>query len=459
MGLFTKMVNTIAKQTGLTQGPSSDEREVLNQHAIDEGFGGTSFFLDTARNSVVKDSSEWLEQFNENPRLSGLNKIVSDNGVTPFNINYYGDKGKQKVTGHPLEEELKTATVPMFFSLWTAYRYMTGIVYIAYDTGKEGPENFKVFTETHLVSRGASGETYVFQEGDKKTVYHKDNVIIDYDLDLNDPYNNGFGKAAAIMKEIEADELVLNYLTNFYVNSARPDAFIVPKTSKEGTLPSPEDLQRLASNLRDFHKGWRNSHKMAVLGFEATIETIPTNHRDMELLETRKMYRDTSHQHFGIPPEIMGIIENSNKATVVAAEHIYAKQVRMPLLHHFEDIINSKILPKYKNSEYMEFEFDNILPDDDELNMEKAEIGYKAGSLTVNEHRELLGFKRLKNDYGNMPVGTEYNVEEHGELEEVSDVDYGVDVIPYEKAVRKTRERITGVPLGSILQLKEENGE
>lgn len=422
---FTKSFAGIAN-------PKPTSEDILEQNLYDEGFskgyagGDTSLASPTSQ----KDNSDWLKKLNDNPRLSGLNKIISDNGVTPYGIYYDDDKkGKVKVKDHPLDLELKQATVPMFFSLWTAYRYMTGTVFIAYETKKGVPTNFQVYTTTHLVKDGRGGGEYQFQQGNTIKTFPNSNVIVDYDIDPNNPYHEGFGKAASIMHEIEADDYILRYLTQFYVNSARPDAFIIPVAKADQDLPDEKTLNRLATRLRDFHKGWANAHKLAVLSFEARIESIPTNHREMELLETRRMYRDTSHQHFGIPPEIVGIVENSNKATVVAAEHIYAKQVRMPLLHHFEDIVNSKILPKFENSQDMYFEFENILPDDDELNLEKAKEAEKARTATINEHRELLGLPRIEGPYGNAMVGTEYDPEKHGEIQVVTDSSY--EEIPY----------------------------
>lgn len=448
---FTKTFSGFPSKEAATQA-------TIEQNLYDEGFtGGNNSELGTPTSKI--DDGRWLQQLNDNPRLSGLNKVIADNGVTPYGI-YYEDpeKGKVKVKNHPLELELNKATVPMFFSLWTAYRYMTGTVFIAYETVDNQPANFQVFTTTHLVKDGReSGSTFVFKKGNKEVTFPNNRVIIDYDINPVDPYTSGFGKAGAIMHEVEADTYILRYLTQFYVNSARPDAFIIPIAKPEQELPDNATLERLATRLRDFHKGWANAHKMAILSFEAKIESIPTNHRDMELLETRRMYRDTSHQHFGIPPEIVGIVENSNKATVVAAEHIYAKQVRMPLLHHIEDIINSKILPEYSHSEDMYFAFENILPDDDELNLQKAERAEKGATVTINEHREFLGLPRIKGEYGNMIIGTDYDPKEHGVIEVVQHEPY--DEVLYAKIQSRLIAKASDIDEDSIvtIQMEEEN--
>lgn len=402
-------------------------KEPVNEKSFDMG---SLFGLNPGdkRPHNIGHSTDWLKEFSDNPRLAGLNKIVSDNGVSEFGIYQATEGGEKRVIGHPLEEEIRTHTVPMFFSLWTAYRLMTGIVYIAYDLENGEPRNFKVFTVTHLTS--AEEGSYTFQLGDKTLTYPEEQVIVDYDLALESPYTDGRGRAASIAEEIELDSWILRYMKTFYHNSAVPSMFIIPKGDQG---PSSSDLERLVEALNSKHKGLGNAHRTAVLTFDAAIESVPNNHREMELLDSRRAIRDSALQHFGIPPEIMGIVENSNKATVVAAEHIYAKQVRMPILHHFEDIINSKILPRYKTSQEYQFRFDNILPDDEEMNLSKAKEGREGKTLTINEHRQLLGFPPLEGDSGKVLVGESSG---EGDTSTVVEVDSGtvpVEVIDYKK--------------------------
>lgn len=409
--------------------------------------------------SNISKSPQWLSEYSKNPRLAGLNKIVSDNGVAEFGIYQKGSEHKYLVTGHPLEAEIRAHTVPMFFSLWTAYRLMSGVVYIAYERGEEGPTNFKIFTASQLSNVGADVSTYKFNYGDKTLTYPASQVIVDYDLDLSNPYKDGKGRASSIAEEIELDNWILRYMKAFYINSARPDSYIIPK-GESG--PNGDDLDRLAEALNSKHKGLGNAHKTAVLTFDASIETVPNNHRDMELLETRKSIRDASLQHFGIPPEIMGIVENSNKATVVAAEHIYAKQVRMPILHHFEDIINSKILPLYDGAEEFYFEFLNILPDDEEMNMKKAKEGREGGSVTINEHRNLLNLPPLIGDVGYRLVGAKPSGD-GGVIEtvEISSGEIERAPVPYSKiAERSIASRFSGgksLTLDTVIEIVEED--
>ena len=384
------------------------EMKSLFNQKNDKSVAGT--LLDSTLFGGSAGTKTWLDLYHENPRLSVIHKIAEDNGATQFKLISTSKRGtKHLILGHPLEKEIKAHSVPQFFSLWTAYRLMEGVVYIAFDIVEGNPANFKLFTRFHLLKGMIGSDTFEFRWGDSTIVYPASQVIVDTDLDLKSPYFGGRGKAEAIKDEVETDEYVQKYIKYFYLNSARPDLFI---TAEKGEDMSETDVARLESKWLSKFQGVNNAHKPVFLNWAANIVSVETNHKDMELLETRRFYRDTTIQHFGVPPEIMGIIENSNRATVIAAEHIYAKQVRLPLLQHIETLINSKIIPIYRDSQSISFEFENIIPDDIELQMTILDSGIKNKAITINEWRTALGFPRITDDYGDSIVGSKLSLED-----------------------------------------------
>lgn len=369
----------------------------------------TGTLMDSGLFGGMVGQKSWLELYHENPRMSVIHKISEDNGATEFKLTATNRRNsKSLVLQHPLEKSIREHSVPQFFALWTAYRLMTGIVYIAFDYVDGIPSNLKIFTKLQKSSGDMNSTTYEFKWGDETLTYPKAQVIVDMDLDLTSPYFNGRGKAEAIKDEIETDEYVQKYIKYFYINSARPDVFI---TAEKGEEMSETDITRLEADWYRKFQGVNNAHKPVFLNWAANIVSVDTNHKDMELLETRKFYRDTTIQHFGVPPEIMGIIENSNRATVIAAEHIYAKQVRLPLLQHIESIINTKLLPLYRDSDNIRFEFENIIPDDIELKLQIIKEGIASKAITINEWRSSMGFPRITDEYGDSIVGQNISLE------------------------------------------------
>lgn len=106
------------------------------------------------------------------------------------------------------------------------------------------------------------------------------------------------------------------------------------------------------------------SHGVAVLTGpkESTpiITKLADNMKDMDMINGRTFTRDAIMEHFGMPREIMGITQNSNRATADAAQYIYARNVLWPRLMQRQDAINLQLLPYYGDD--LIWEYDDIIP-------------------------------------------------------------------------------------------------
>ena len=108
--------------------------------------------------------------------------------------------------------------------------------------------------------------------------------------------------------------------------------------------------------------------------------------------------RDAVLEHFGVPREIMGITENSNRATADSAQYIYAKNVLMPRVKNREEAINEQLLPLFGDG--LIWRYDAIIPYDKEFDKGKALDGYRTGLLTKNEARRLLDMPDVEDGDG-----------------------------------------------------------
>ena len=96
------------------------------------------------------------------------------------------------------------------------------------------------------------------------------------------------------------------------------------------------------------HKGVENSHKAAALTGNIDVKTFGSSDtRELGFVESRVALRDAVLEHFGVPREIMGITENSNRSTADSAQYIYAKNVLTPRIRMREEAINKQLLPLF----------------------------------------------------------------------------------------------------------------
>lgn len=236
-----------------------------------------------------------------------------------------------------------------------------------------------------------------------------DDVFVMRDLNPLDPYRRGLGQAEAISDEIEIDEYAAKFQKKFFYNDATPGIFV--------NLPGAgeDQISRFLARWKERFQGVRNSHAPAVLGgprdTPITVTKLSDNMKDLDMINGRTFTRDAVMEHFGMPREIMGITQNSNRATAEAARYIYATNVLTPRLMNRQDAINLQLLPAYGDD--LLWEYDDIIPKDKEFERSVAFDAWNNGLLTKNEAREKLDMEPVskgdvyKMNFADLYIGAE----------------------------------------------------
>lgn len=197
-----------------------------------------------------------------------------------------------------------------------------------------------------------------------------------------DPFRRGLGQAEAIADEIEIDEYAAKFQKKFFYNDATPSLLVgMPGSAKE-------DRDRFLETWKNKFAGVGNSHKVAAVGAEVTVNKLADNMKDLDMANGRIFIRDSVLEHFGVPREIMGITENSNRATAEAAQYIYAGNVLTPRLSDREKAINTQLIPYFGSN--LVWRYEDIIPHDKEFEKGVALEGWNSGLLTKDEARGKL---------------------------------------------------------------------
>ena len=216
-----------------------------------------------------------------------------------------------------------------------------------------------------------------------------DDMFVMRDLNPYDPFGRGLGQSEPLADEIEIDEYAAKFQKNFFLNDATPATII------SGEDLTEEQRNRLEATWNESYKGVRNSHRATFLKTNVTVQKLAENMKDMDMIQGRIFIRDAVLEHFGVPREIMGITESSNRATSEAAQYIYAQNVLMPKLRMREEAINTQLLPMF--GENLVWRYDDIVPKNQEFDKAKAIDGWNFGLLTKNESRQLLDLDDVEN--------------------------------------------------------------
>lgn len=212
------------------------------------------------------------------------------------------------------------------------------------------------------------------------------------------PYGRGSGLAGALGDEIDTDEYASKFVKQFFFNDATPPFMIFPKGT--GTDPggpmSETEAKRLEISWLNKAQGLFRAHRPLFPSREVGVYEFGKNLQQLQLKELRQQQRDTIMQVFGIPPEIMGVISNSNRATIESAEYLYAKHVLVPRLELLRSYFQERLVPEYDDR----FILDYVTPVQEDHEFELTAMTKAPYAFTIDEWRHRAGESPLPDGAG-----------------------------------------------------------
>lgn len=361
----------------------------------------TSSMFEGRNNSIMiprwsnppdRNASDWFKAFGQNPRLAVVDRIASDLSRVPGKLYRIMENGdEQEISKHPFLDFWNNPNPLPEFSCAAIWRLQEiylkikgeGYFIIERDTLGRPKELWPVPTNWVQMTPYAGYPFYSVRLTNGTLIeVPVDDVFVMKDLDPFDPYKRGLGQAESVADEIEIDEYAAKFQKKFFFNDATPSLVVAMPNS------TSEQRARFRNQWFEKFKGALKSHGLATVNGDAVINKISENMKDMDMIQGRTFLRDAVLEHFGVPREIMGITENSNRATADAAQFIYAQNVLMPNLRNIEDAVNQQLIPYFGDN--LIWHFDDIVPHNQEFDKAKALDGWNAGLLTKDEARELL---------------------------------------------------------------------
>lgn len=350
-----------------------------------------------------RNTLEWMQAFTANPRMAVIDKISSDlSYVSGTLYRKRPDGTKEVIESHPFLDFMERPNPLYEFSAAALWRLQSnylllkgeGYFIIERNAHSEPMELWPVPTQWVQMTPYQGFPFYTVKATDGSIMQVSvDDMFVMKDLNPVDPYKRGLGQAEPIADEIEIDEYAAKFQKKFFFNDATPNLIISMPGANEG------QENRFLAKWRERFRGANNSHNVTTVAgpAERKVEVIKLadNMKDLDMISGRAFTRDAVLEHFGMPREIMGITQNSNRATAEAAQYIYAKNVLTPRLKARDDAINRQLLPDFGGD--LVWEYDDIIPDDKEFEKGVAMDGWNNGLLMLDEAREKIGMEPAKN--------------------------------------------------------------
>jgi len=205
-----------------------------------------------------------------------------------------------------------------------------------------------------------------------------------------DPYSRGSGTVRALGTELETDEAAATTALSWFRNQARPDSLVVV----EGA--SREELERLQVDWNAKNRGVFRVFKSHFLNAKIDVQVLDSgDFRRQQLVGQREHMARVVQECFGIPPELLGRLSSSNRATISAAETLFSRHCIIPRL---------ELLRSYYQRLCAEFDdrliltYTSPVPEDEEYALSVMRSCPSAFSL--DEYRARAGYGALPNGAG-----------------------------------------------------------
>lgn len=211
------------------------------------------------------------------------------------------------------------------------------------------------------------------------------------------PYDRGSGVGWALGDELEIDEYLAKMTKQMFFNDADPKWIFAG-----GDGVSETELRRFERDFLQRNQGfWRKFKPHFIVGGGDDInKRIHEFQRPtMEQLVypgLRKAQRDVVIQTFGAPPELFGITENSNRATVEAAEYLFARWVLLPRGERLRSILQMELMSEFDDRLVLDFPSPVAEDKEFELNVRKA----APWAWDADEWRQLAGDQPVAKEDG-----------------------------------------------------------
>lgn len=369
------------------------------------------------------DDREWLKKSKGVAALRiPIGRLKEDTGVVKWHMWRLGPPGpdgkptRTEVLDHAIlrlwQKPNPRMTGIQFRGLYQQWYDTVGKVPIRIEYQADGvtplylwpvvPHHVHEFPKADLLDP-ATGEPYweiTWRKKRKRLQVHE--LIYITDVDPEDPYGWGVGAAQACKDDVAQIVAMNVWANNFFRQGAHHGKIVGVPGLNETNRPGIQ-----AAYTKD-HVGLENSHKTFFVGTGGSgsvsvVEGGPA-HKDLDFVNGQKFLGDRIRETLGVPPEVVGHVENSNRATAEAADYTHQSKNIKPRVEKMA----AEFAPYWLiwfGDESLVLEPEEPVRQTTDQAHAAADSGWKSGAICRNEWR-----RRHSEDPLPDPLGSQFLV-------------------------------------------------
>lgn len=306
----------------------------------------------------------------------------------------YVDGGElEEITDHPVLRLLKRGAPSANLSgaevheLWSMWLDLVGTAPTVLERKGKAIVELSPIVPTWLTAFPSKGKPFyeLSIAGKARRIAIPDMMLMRA-VDPADPFGRGLGTARVLADEIETNQYMAETAKARFRNRNMPD-FILGLLGIGGTKPSEAAITKVKADIEDANRGPAGAGRFHLIGSDIKVHDLSGSFKDAQYTEGRRMLRDTTVQGYGSPPEIVGVLDNSNKGTIHAAAEHFAVYSTEPKVEKVRSALQVAVLDEYGDD--AELAYWSPVPSDRE---EQTRVLIALpGAATVNEVRAKQG--------------------------------------------------------------------
>ena len=351
-----------------------------------------------------RGSAEMLDEFAKNTQLqSPVDRIAMDlagvqwkvlrlDPTSPDDETRAVDVTRTSDLGRLLRNPSSDFSWPQIMQILAVHMELLGEAFLILDSPNGAPSEMLPVPPTWVVRRPVADEqTFaitMYGRALQQTMTLPASQVLWFKRNHpRDPWI-GMGKAFAVDDELQQYSEANKFNRSIFLNGAFPGAMV----SIKGL--GPQEQKRFQSDFESRFGGYRNHGKPLVVGADVSVMDLSKSQRDMDFVALLKFIRDTAHQNWNIPPELLGIVENSNRASIDSAMYIHAVNNLEPRLRMWRAELQRQLVSRFGDPT-LDLVYVSPVRETAEFVLQQTNEGLTRGALTVNEWRKRNGFPAL----------------------------------------------------------------
>lgn len=317
------------------------------------------------------NKAELLTYYNKSPMLrscvSKISESISTNEWDLFRVTKNGNR--TQIFSHDILNLMKTFN-PLFSTgidgwfLTQVYLEVNGNAFIHKERDKSNKVRYLWLynpLDVEELPTTVNGYNYKIRINNEYKYIPMTEIIHIKNPNPEQPFGYGVGIAETLINEIQTSELANTQVNQYFYNGAIPPYIISADITSE-------QLKEMSNSWLSNNQGFFNRNKPYFTNTNSlNVTKLMDNFKDMEIVKLIEMDSEIIRKTFGIPPEILGGVDNSNRATIQGAREIYAQEVLMPRLIKLKDVLNTNLVNEFADN--LELDFKSPIPSDKELQL------------------------------------------------------------------------------------------